>query len=272
MPRARLAKGLELHYVRGGAKGAGAAPIVFVNGLTMDTTAWRPVAERLGSRHPTLRYDARGQGESDKPAGPYAPEQHREDLLALLEVLELPSVHLVGLSNGGLVALLAAAAAPERVLSLSMVDSFARVDAMLRTVLASWRQALEAGGAALRFDVATPWVWGQAFLAAHLGEVLAFRELAARAEPQVIRDLIDGLSSLDDARPALRRYPGPLLALVGEDDVLTPPRYSREIVEAAGRGEVVLLPEAGHAAPLERPAAVATALERFLASLERCDS
>ncbi len=267
MPKLALETGVALHYVRGGR--ASEETVVFVNGLTMDTSAWRPVAELLGADYATLRYDCRGQGESEKPAGPYPPEQHRDDLLALLDGLELPSVHLVGLSNGGLVSLLAAGKSPERVKSLAMIDSFGHSDAQFRLVLASWKQALAVGGAGLRFEVATPWVWGQAFLAEHLDEVLAFREVAAGADPAVIGYLIDGVAGLNDARSSFESYLGPFLAVVGEDDVLTPPRYSRALVEAAGRGEVVVLPETGHAAPIERPSEVARVLERFLASSGR---
>lgn len=264
MPEARLPSGVTLHYA--GTPGAGET-VLLVNGLTMDTTAWRGVAERLSSPYAPLRYDCRGQGESDKPPGPYAPETHCDDLLALLDALELARVHLVGLSNGGLVALLAAAAAPERVKSLVMIDSFARVDARLRFVLSSWRAALEQGGAGLRFDVATPWVWGSAFLAQHEAELGTLREAAAQADTEAVAALIEGLAGFGDAREALTRYPGPLLAMVGEDDVLTPPRFSREIVAAAGRGELLLVPEAGHAAPIERPAWVAAALQDFWRSL-----
>ena len=283
MPKLELPSGVKLHWVRGGRgneseaspeaalEATSATPseapsetIVFVNGLTMDTSAWRAVAERLGERCATLRYDCRGQGESDKPDGPYPPETHAQDLLELLAGLGLGRVHLVGLSNGGLVALLAAARAPERVRSLAMIDSFGAHDAPLRLILDSWRGALEAGGAGLRFDVAAPWVWGQAFLNAHLGEVLALRERAAEADPAAVGHLIAGLAGFGSALDAFERYRGPFLALVGADDLLTPPRYSRALVEAAGRGKLVVLPEAGHAAPLERPAAVAQALAAFL--------
>jgi 3-oxoadipate enol-lactonase len=257
--RYALPTGVSLYAV-GGGQGRGGPPVVFVNGLTMDTGAWGPVAERLGARFSVWRYDCRGQGRSAKPEGPYRPEQHRDDLLALLDALGLEHVHLVGLSNGGLVAQLAAARAPSRVASLAVVDSFARLDAVLSLILHGWLGALQAGGPGLRFDVATPWVWGQAFLAANLNEVLAFREVAEQAEPHAVEGLIAGLATFADGPALLGDYAGPLLAIVGEDDVLTPPRYSREVIAAAGRGECVVLPGVGHAAPVEAPDAVAAAL------------
>lgn len=272
MPSVRLPTGVALHHVRGGPDGdaGGGLPVVFVNGLTMDTTAWRLVERRLAPERPTLRYDARGQGESEAPAGPYPPEAHADDLLALLDALGLARVHLVGLSNGGLVAMLAAARAPERVAGLAGLDTFARVDAQLATILDGWTAALREGGPGLRFDVATPWVWGHAFLSAHLDDVLAFREKAAAADPAAVRGLLEGLRGFGgDAADGLHRHAGPQLLLTGRDDVLTPPRYALEIAARAPRARVVLLEGAGHAAPIERPDAVAEVLAPFLAEADR---
>ncbi|HEX7022590.1 MAG TPA: alpha/beta fold hydrolase [Trueperaceae bacterium] len=265
MPRLEVAPGVRLHYTRGGVDGAEA--VVFVNGLTMDTTAWRPVAQQLGERLATVRYDCRGQGESDKPPGPYTPGRHAADLRALLDGLELERVHLVGLSNGGLIAMLAAGELAEqagRILSVSVLDSFARVDPMQRWVLASWKSALESGGSGVRFDVATPWVWGHSFLEEHGEELLALREVAAMADPVAVGALIDGLALFSDARRSLRAYDGPLLAAVGKEDLLTPLRYSHEIVEWARHGMLVTVDGAGHAAPIEQPDAVARLLRGFI--------
>lgn len=263
MAHLKLADGTALYYQQAGV----GEPVVFINGLTMDTSSWQPVAAQLAARYATLCYDCRGQGQSDKPPGPYAPQQHAADLAALLEALGLARVHLVGLSNGGLVAALYAGMAPERVASFVAIDSFARVDPLLQAILRSWRAALAAGGPALRFEVAIPWVWGHSFLAERLDEVLALRDKAAQVDPAAIAGLIEGLLDFNDAKEALAAYRGPLLAVVGEEDVLTPKRYSQELLSWAGRGRLIELPAAGHAAPIERPEAVSALLLEFLAGI-----
>ncbi|MEX2542340.1 MAG: alpha/beta fold hydrolase [Trueperaceae bacterium] len=266
MPRLEVAASVELHYRLAGV--ASEEAVVFINGLTMDSSAWREVEAEFVDGFATVRYDCRGQGESDKPAGPYSPRQHASDLIVLLDALELERVHLVGLSNGGLISLIAAGelatSAPDRILSVTTIDSFARVDTMLRTVLKSWRAALDSGGAALRFDVATPWVWGHSFLSEHATELAGFREVAAQADREAIGYLIDGLADSADERESLRAYRGPLLAVVGEEDLLTPLRYSHEILEWARHGTLVTVGKAGHAAPVERPEAVAPLVRNFI--------
>ena len=263
MPTTRV-NGIDLHYKRGGQENG--EVIVFINGLTMDTTAWRDAAHHLEDTYCTVRYDCRGQGESEKPEGPYAPQQHKEDLLALLAALELEEVHLVGLSNGGIIASLAAAElGAERVKTLTVVDSFSRMDKVMRSILRGWKAAVEAGGSGLRFDVATPWVWGHTFMNQHADDIASYRDKAAAADAAVIGYLIDGLASFESSLAEVGRYDGPLLAVVGEEDILTPKRYGEETVKAAKRGKLAVLERAGHAAPIERPKEVADLLRDFLA-------
>ena len=270
MPDAALPTGVALHWERSGL--VEDAPLLFVNGLTMDTTSWSALADILGGEHGVIRYDCRGQGRSEKPDGPYTTMQHAADLVALLDHLELDRVHLVGLSNGGLVSMVAAGematSAPERIASLTVIDSFAEVDTALELVVRSWKLALRAGGAGLRFDVATPWVWGHEFLAHHRNDVLALRKKAAAADPRVIEALVDGLLDFGNAFQSVAAFRGPMLVLVGADDVLTPPRYSKTILEYARDARLTILPGAGHAGPIERPHLVADAIRSFRRRLE----
>jgi 3-oxoadipate enol-lactonase/3-oxoadipate enol-lactonase/4-carboxymuconolactone decarboxylase len=66
-----------------------------------------------------------------------------------------------------------------------------------------------------------------------------------------------------DAGPALATLRCPVLALHGEDDVMTPARHGRALLRHAADGRLATVPEAGHAAPIERPTAVAAALRAF---------
>jgi pimeloyl-ACP methyl ester carboxylesterase len=68
-----------------------------------------------------------------------------------------------------------------------------------------------------------------------------------------------------DARDILARFGGPVLVLVGSDDVLTPPGKARAMVELVPGAELVEIPRAGHLANLEAPEAFNAALGRFLA-------
>lgn len=266
------------------------AAVVLVNGLTMSVAAWDGLERLLAAERTVVRYDMRGQGASDAPQGPYPPSRHAADLEQVLGAQQLSHVHLVALSNGGLVAQRVAArlaegdaegtrAAPRsgpeatagtRLVSLALLDSFATVDAHLRAVLRSWLQALDGGGAEARFDAALPWVWGPDFLEANAVAIADARGTAGSAPIHAVRGLIEGLLT-DETRepcPGLARVDTPLLVAVGEHDILTPRRASAAITAAFGRGDVTVVPGVGHAAPIEDPRAVARLLLPFLTVAE----
>lgn len=242
--------GLRLYYELHGPEEA--FPVVCINGLTMDTAAWGFQLPALTPHFRVVLYDCRGQGKSDKPEGPYLPDQHARDLVGLLDALGLERAHLLGLSNGGVIAMSVAARHPDRVAGLVLVDTFAHSDVLMQAKLDSWVAALEAGGPEARFDVALPWIWSRAFLAQHADEVRALRERAAQAPTHAVRALIEGARQID-VRSLLPSIQAPTLVLVGEEDVLTPIWYAREIVEAIPHASLVVIGGAGHAPTIERP-------------------
>ena len=259
--------------------GAGDAPtVLLVNGLMMAIEAWQGLTDDLLADHQVVRYDQRGQGGSDDPEGPHTIEAHAEDLVALVAALTrdhgLATFHLVGLSSGAPAAVLAAAAieaeTPGRVRSLTSCDGFVVADAHLKLVVRAWLAAHEVGGPVHRFDIATPWVWGQAFLRDQEGALASWREAASATDPRRAQALIAGMAAFEaDAGPALATLRCPVLALHGEDDVMTPVRHGRALLRHAVDGRLTTVPEAGHAAPIERPAAVATALRAFWSTAGR---
>jgi pimeloyl-ACP methyl ester carboxylesterase len=101
------------------ARGAG-EPVVFIHGFTLDHRMWWPQVEALSKAYRTVAYDVRGFGQSSIPDGPYT---HYDDLLALLDHLRIAKAHLVGLSMGGGIAGAFTILHPERVASLSLLDS-----------------------------------------------------------------------------------------------------------------------------------------------------
>jgi pimeloyl-ACP methyl ester carboxylesterase len=59
----------------------------------------------------------------------------------------------------------------------------------------------------------------------------------------------------------------PALFILGERDMMTPPKAARALIAACGKAEVVIIPRCGHNSMSERPDAVLGALKRFLAPL-----
>lgn len=279
----------------------GTPPILLINGILMSTNSWTAFARELSSRHgrAVIRYDMRGQGTSDAPAGAYLRDRHALDLLLLLQDLKargLTPLHVMALSNGGYVAqqlltwqmltrALATdvelpgadheliAALPDLIASLTLVSTFSHVDARLAAIVRSWLGALSWGGPNARFDVAVPWVWGPEFIAAHAAVLASAREQATAIPEAATRSLLEGLvtPTPDPAVNPLGEPPVPLTVAVGEDDVLTPARSNRSVLTLFGKSaqELKLIPRAGHASPIENQAAV---LELLLGTVTAAES
>jgi 3-oxoadipate enol-lactonase len=96
------------------------SPIVFLHAGIVDRRMWGRAFDRLAAHYLVVRYDRRGFGHSSAPMSEYS---DAADLGHLLDGLGLPTAYLVGLSEGGRVALDFATLHPERVDGLVAVAS-----------------------------------------------------------------------------------------------------------------------------------------------------
>jgi pimeloyl-ACP methyl ester carboxylesterase len=139
--------------------GEGPLDILFVPGfvsnveLMWDLPGWAHMLKRLSSVGRLVVFDKRGTGCSDRTLGTGSAEDRMDDLRAVADAAEVESAHLVGLSEGGPLAVLFATTFPERVRSLVLWGTFARalwapdyqegvepalVDAFIEDIRAKW--------------------------------------------------------------------------------------------------------------------------------------
>lgn len=112
------------------AEWPGEGPAVLcLHGLTANLHCFELVAEGINRASRVLALDLRGRGLSDKPAQGYSLEHHCRDLAAALSEMDLERVNLMGHSLGAYLSLAFAAAYPELVDKLILLDGGAELSA-----------------------------------------------------------------------------------------------------------------------------------------------
>jgi pimeloyl-ACP methyl ester carboxylesterase len=275
-----LENGVRLHVA---AAGDG-PPLVLLHGWPQHWWAWRKVIPALAQEHRVLCPDLRGLGWSDAPPGAYAKERWAADTVALLDALDLDRVDLAGHDWGGLVALLAALRAPQRirtVTALSILHPWPRPPAPSLRALAPLVYQLPlatplAGEQLLRrLPVFVRELihrgshpehrWSDAELDAY-ADVLRAPE-RARASSAVYRTfLLREAGGLAAGRYAGCRLEMPALMLTGAADPVVGPALLAGLDRYAGAGaRTEVVARAGHFLPEEQPEAVLAALGAHIA-------
>lgn len=214
-----------------------------------------------------VTYDGRGQAEDFRPEGTYELQVLSEDLNRVVGSLEqcgrkgpAEQVCVLGLSNGGRVALDFARRYSSKVRALVVADCYHQVTQALEWKLRSWLKASEIGGALHRFDVATPWVWGESFIEKHAEVIESYRERAVFFDHQTTEKLIEG--ALSGGTIPLNEIEARVLLLVGREDILTPKSYHQAMARELPHSLLHEIP-GGHASLLEHPEVVESVILPF---------
>jgi pimeloyl-ACP methyl ester carboxylesterase len=244
-----------LSGLRGGERGAA---VLLLHGLAGAATEMVPTAKALLGEYRVIALDQRGHGRSTRRPADVSRRAFVDDVLAVLD----EPVTLVGQSMGAQTAMLVAAARPDLVRGLVMleggvggsVDDYpARLGAWFR----SWPVPFADEAAAVEFLGATP-----------VAEAWA-RDLEARADgrwPRFDADVMEAAirAVADEARWAeWQSITAPTL-LVRGDRGNVDERELRRMLELRPEVEQAVIADAGHDAHLDQPAAWHEVLRGFL--------
>ena len=207
----RLDAGVALHRA-----GAG-PPLVMLHCLGVDHRFW-DFAAGLARDFTVLRYDLPGHGASVVPAGPYRIADLAAQLADILRAHGIVRAHVAGISLGGLIAQAFAAAHPDRVHRLILIDTTPRYVDEMR---AMWDQraaiARTQGVAPLIDDLLNVW-FSAAALARDGTGVRYVREALRRCPGEGYALACEALKAADLAGDAAQIV-APTLVVCGDDDI-----------------------------------------------------
>lgn len=232
--------GLELAYREWNGDSSG-IPLVLLHGVTGSSADWTATVSSLRTRR-VIALDARGHGASDwDPDEGYAGDQHFADLAVALDELNIERCHLAGFSMGGGVAMITAAALPERIATLTAVDSYpqpAMTPGSRR--IASWVAGFASGTS-----------WFDPAIARRFAE-----QLAAGNEERL------------DLWPMWEAIESPALVVRGELSDVLPVSVANEMLARQPRSTLQGVAGVAHGIPYVRPAELAAALDTFMSAAE----
>ncbi|MDQ0376930.1 alpha/beta fold hydrolase [Amycolatopsis thermophila] len=239
-------------------------PLVLLHAFPVDARMWRPLRDGLTARHRLITPDQRGLGRTPLPETDREPtlDDAARDVIALLDKLELEQVVLGGCSMGGYVTMAVLRAAPERVAGLVLIDTKATADtpeaAQARRDLAGRAEAEGVGG--WLAEAMLPNLVSASTRETRPDVVESLRGLIDSQQGAGVAWAARAMAARPDSTELLTAADVPAVVIVGEEDGLTPPDAAQALAEALPKGELVVVPQAGHLTPLEAPAMVSEAI------------
>ncbi|SFO71389.1 3-oxoadipate enol-lactonase [Mesorhizobium sp. NFR06] len=235
--------------------------LMLSNSIATSLHMWDGQVPELTKAFRVLRYDLRGHGGSDAPAGAYSLDRLGRDVLELLDFLGLGRVHFLGLSLGGFVGQWLGIHAPERIGRLILSNTSPHLgpasyfDEHISNVLAA--SDLSATAAIFMRN----W-FPQSMLAGENKTVEPFRAAIMAMSRQGLAGCFAAVRDADLRRP-ISLITAPTLVIGGEDDKVTLASHSEAIAAAIPGAELLLLPGV-HLLNVERPAEFMEAVTGFL--------
>ncbi|WP_280859642.1 alpha/beta hydrolase [Streptomyces sp. SAI-144] len=229
------------------AEGAG-DPLLLLHGGLCTNETWGAQRAELAARYRLFLPERRGHGHTPDVEGPLSYQDMADDTTAFIESVVQGPAHLVGWSDGGIVALLVAIARPDLVQKVVAMG-------------ANFLPGPESSAAPALLD----------HMAADAPDMAAFREMyeavspdGAEHWPVIVNKTLDMIRTQPTISTGdLARISAPALVLVGDDDLITL-EHTIALYRAIPDSELAVVPGTSHALPMEKPEQVNRLILDFL--------
>ncbi len=235
--------------------------LVLGNSLGTDFSLWDILLPRLLRHFYVLRFDMRGHGASDAPAGEYTLDMLTDDAQAVIAAAGLSQYHYCGISLGGMVGMNLAARRPDGLQRVVLSNTSPRFPDP--ALWAARIDAVRQGGMASIADAGLARFFTPEFVQIADMGYQRVRNTLLGTDPQgyigccaAIRDM--------DLRERLGQIQVPTLVVTGALDLSTPPDVGQALASAITDSEIVNL-RCAHIPCVEIPTAYGDTLVRFLA-------
>ena len=251
--------GITFNYEIDGAEGA--PWLVFSNSLATNLHMWDPQVADLKGSYRILRYDQRGHGQTEAPAGRYTFEQLIADAIGLMDAVGIKRAHWCGVSMGGATGMGAVQKHPDR------FDRLAICDTPGQSTPASaqqWEERIasaQKGGMQAQLDSTISRWFPPETVKANPPHLDALRKMILETPVNGFVGCSAALAN-HDYRPGMASVKNPILYICGEKDGHNA-AVMRQMNKEMPASKYVELPGAGHISNLDRPTEFSGALREF---------
>lgn len=263
-----ISKTVNNHVLKYNEEGPFTAPvIIFIHGFPLNKSMWNPQMEALKNDYRVIAYDIRGHGKSEPGEMDFSMNLFAIDLIHLMDAFYIHKAILCGLSMGGYIALNAIENYPNRFSALVLCDTTCKadpasvIDKRMQTI-----RELQDEGVENYADESLQKLFAPESFTKKVYEVESVRKMIVKNPVHSIINTLRALTTRNESCSKLNEIHVPVLIMVGEEDVITPPAMAQLMHEKIPNSTLEIIPHAGHLSNLENPAAFNEKLREFLSS------
>jgi pimeloyl-ACP methyl ester carboxylesterase len=248
-------KNKDIFYETNGDKNN--PPLVILNGIMMSTKSWEIFVKEFSKQNYLIRFDMIDQGQSSNADNNYTQSLQVEVLYELLTYLNLPLVHMVGISYGASVALQFALKYQHNIDKLVIANGVAKTSKWLKAIGEGWNEVAKTRNGLAYYNISIPYIYSPTFYDQNIEWMEKRKELLVPlfSNPSFLDRMIrlTTSSNTHDVTSDLRNITTDTLIISSEMDYLTPPFEQQYIHKELPHSKLVTIPNCGHASMYEEP-------------------
>lgn len=226
--------------------------IMMAHAMGTSHRIWDLQVSALADKYSLLRYDWRGHGDTDASEGPYSLAQFEADAVGLMDALNIPAVHWVGISTGGMIGQGLGINSPSRIRSLTLCNTTSQSDAWYRGWVAERQAVVREGGMNPVWEMTDRLWFTDAYVESKPADYHAVRDVFVNTK---VPGYLGGTSAVAELayRDELHRITCPTHIIAAGADPVTPVERSSDIHERISGSKLSIISGQHHFSNVEVP-------------------
>lgn len=242
-------------------------PLLLIAGLASDSQSWLPVVVKLSKHFRVIIFDNRGIGRSPEDNTGITVQEMTDDCVGLIRHLKLSTVHVLGHSMGGMIAMDLAIKHPGLVNKLVLEATAPRLNMRNKELFNDWASYLKSGmGKDLWFRNVFYWIFSPAFFEDRAMLDQYVKMSVEYPYPQSDESFLNQVKAISmfDCVSGLNKIQARTLIMYGENDLLFPLSHTSELYKGIANAQTVTVPKAAHSIHMDNPEGFSDSVVGFL--------